>query len=198
MVLSEGFLLVPPAVTGRSYTLPGLPRMTSSRALKGMMPPGAPGASPSYSRRGGRPAMVLLRLPLCEGARCRGAVSADRVLIVRTLCGRVSCVMGSARRLRPGHAGSLSPQKRCYGSSALGPLHSQIASVLQAASKFYIIRLHGVHNTHFTPPPPPPGARRPFRRAPRRAPRRARVPPPPAARRRRLTTRPCAARRSPF
>ena len=28
-------------------------------------------------------------------------------MTVRTLCGRVSCVMGSARRLRPGHAGSL-------------------------------------------------------------------------------------------
>ena len=53
--------------------------------------------------------------------------------------------MGSVRRLRPGHAGSLSPQKRCYGSSALGPLHSQIASVLQAASNF---RYYQAYNKH--------------------------------------------------
>ena len=48
--------------------MPGLPLITNSLARRGMMPPGAPGASPSYSRRGGRPAMVLLRLPSCAGS----------------------------------------------------------------------------------------------------------------------------------
>ena len=74
------------------------------------MPPGAPGASPSYSRRGGRPAIV------CRGCRgvARGAVSADRVLTVRTPF-PTETLLRLVRAASP---------------------HSHAGSVLQAASNF--------------------------------------------------------------
>ena len=108
--------------------MPGLPLITNSLARKGMMPPGAPGASPSYSRRGGRPAMVLLRLPSCAGSpspqkRCYSSFArVGRVARLASVLQDASCkyFAQTSYRAPSGNRGALKKRDKVVASRGGG------------------------------------------------------------------------------